>query len=91
MLNRAGRLTLVTSVLSSMPTYHLIVFPLAIWARKQIDKIRRSFLWKGDENALLGKLANSLHAKRFGRVGGANLGKFWKSLAPMLVVAGVGS
>ena len=51
MLNRAGRLTLVTSVLSSMPTYHLIVFPLAIWARKQIDKIRRSFLWKGDENA----------------------------------------
>ena len=51
MLNRAGRLTLVTSVLSSMPTYHLIVFPLAVWARKQIDKIRRSFLWKGDENA----------------------------------------
>ena len=51
MLNRASRLTLVTSVLSSMPTYHLTVFLLAVWARKQIDKIRRSFLWKGDENA----------------------------------------
>jgi len=51
MLNRADRLTLVTSVLSSMPTYHLTVFPLAIWARKQIDKIRRSFFWKGDVNA----------------------------------------
>ena len=43
-LNRAGRLTLVTSVLSSMPTYHLTVFPLAAWAKKKIDKIRRSFL-----------------------------------------------
>jgi len=51
MLNRAGRLTLVTTVLSSMPTYHLTVFPLAAWARKKIDKIRRSFLWKGDEKA----------------------------------------
>ena len=28
-LNKAGRLTLVTLVLSSMPTYHLTVFPLA--------------------------------------------------------------
>jgi len=44
LLNRAGRLTLVTSTLSSMPIYHLTIFPLAAWARKQIDKIRRSFL-----------------------------------------------
>jgi hypothetical protein len=51
MLNKAGRLTLVTTVLSSMPTYHLTVFPLAVWARKKIDKIRRSFPWKGEENA----------------------------------------
>jgi len=34
-----------------MPTYHLTVFPLAAWTKKKIDKIRRSFLWKGDENA----------------------------------------
>jgi hypothetical protein len=34
LLNKAGRLMLVTSVLSSMPTYHLTVFPLAAWARK---------------------------------------------------------
>jgi hypothetical protein len=34
-----------------MPTYHLTIFPLVAWAKKKIDKIRRSFLWKGDENA----------------------------------------
>jgi hypothetical protein len=50
-LNKAGQLTLVTSVLFSMPTYHLTVFPLAAWARRKIDKIRRSFLWKGEDNA----------------------------------------
>jgi hypothetical protein len=50
-LNRAGRLTLVSSVLSAMPTYHLTIFPLAAWARRKIDKIRRSFLWKGEDNA----------------------------------------
>ena len=50
-LNRAGRLAVVSSVLSAMPTYHLTVFPLSAWEKKKIDKIRRSFLWKGDENA----------------------------------------
>jgi len=34
-----------------MRTYHLTIFPLAAWAKKQIDKIRRFFLWKGEENA----------------------------------------
>jgi hypothetical protein len=53
-LNKAGRLTLVSSVLSSMPTYHLTVFPLAAWAKNKLDKIRRSFFWKGDENANVG-------------------------------------
>lgn len=51
LLNKAGRLTLVTSVLSSIPTYHITVFPLSKWAIKCIDRIRRSFLWRGEENA----------------------------------------
>ena len=51
LLNRTGRLTLVSSVLFSMPIYHLTIFPLAKWARKKIDKIRQSFLWKGEDNA----------------------------------------
>lgn len=35
---------------ANIPPY-LTVFPLATWARKKIDKVRRSFLWKGEENA----------------------------------------
>ena len=51
LLNRAGRLTLVRSVLSSIPTYFLTVFTLQKWATKQVDKLRKSFLWKGTADA----------------------------------------
>jgi hypothetical protein len=62
MLSRAGRHTLVTVVLSSMLTYHLTMFLLAVWARNKIDKIRRSFFWKGEENANGGPASTSLCA-----------------------------
>jgi hypothetical protein len=48
-LSSAGRETLVKSVLSSQPIYHLTVFPTQKWLIKQIDRLRRSFLWKGEE------------------------------------------
>lgn len=44
LLNKARRLTPVKSVLSSIPTYHITVFPLSKWAIKGIDRIRRNFL-----------------------------------------------
>jgi len=34
-----------------MPIYHLTIFLLAAWAKKKIDRIRRSYLWKGEDNA----------------------------------------
>jgi hypothetical protein len=37
LLNKAGRLTLVNSVLSSMLTYHITVFQLSKWALKKIN------------------------------------------------------
>ena len=49
MLSSAGRETLVKSVLTSQPIYHLTVFPTQKWLIKQIDRMRRSFLWRGDE------------------------------------------
>jgi len=50
-INRAGRLKLVNSVLSSIPVYFLTVFDIKKWALKKIDKIRRGFLWKGSSEA----------------------------------------
>lgn len=51
MLNKTGRLILVNSVLTAIPTFYITVFSLQKWAIKKIDKIRRSFLWRGSENA----------------------------------------
>ncbi|XP_039138904.1 uncharacterized protein LOC120276247 [Dioscorea cayenensis subsp. rotundata] len=43
-LSLGGRLTLVNSVLSSMPVYWMSVFKLPAWVIKEIDKILRDFL-----------------------------------------------
>jgi hypothetical protein len=51
LMSRTGRLTLVSSVLTSTLTYILTSFILTPWAIKKIDKLRRSFLWKGDKDA----------------------------------------
>ena len=48
-LNKAGRLTVLKAVLSSIPTYFLTVFQPQKWMTKQIDKLRRGFLWKGTD------------------------------------------
>ncbi|WVZ52900.1 hypothetical protein U9M48_003903 [Paspalum notatum var. saurae] len=84
LLNRAGRLTLISSVLSSMPTYHLSVFPLAAWARKRIDKIRHSFLWKGKAETNGGHCLVSWplinKPKDLGGLGIINLEKFSRAL-----------
>jgi len=52
-LSKAGRTTLVKTVLSSQPIYHLTVFLAQRWLLKQIDKIRRGFLWKGEEPKIM--------------------------------------
>ena len=41
-----GRLTLVNSVLSAIPTYYLSVLHLPAKMEYEMDKIRRCFLWK---------------------------------------------
>ncbi|KAJ4808416.1 RNA-directed DNA polymerase (reverse transcriptase)-related family protein [Rhynchospora pubera] len=45
LLSRAGRLTLVSSVLSALPIFFMSVFKLPAWVIKEIDKRRRNFLW----------------------------------------------
>ncbi|XP_020272353.1 uncharacterized protein LOC109847533 [Asparagus officinalis] len=48
-----GRLVLLKSVLSSVSFYYISFFKLPSWLIKNIDKIRRNFLWGGsaDHNA----------------------------------------
>ena len=45
-LSKGGRITLIKSTLSSLPTYFLSLFPLVAVALR-IDKIQRDFLWGG--------------------------------------------
>jgi hypothetical protein len=44
LMNRAGRLVLVRTVLTAAPIYQLIAMDLPKWCLKAIDKKRRGFL-----------------------------------------------
>jgi hypothetical protein len=49
LMSRTGRLALINSVLTATMTYFLTVFDPPKWLIKKIDKIRRNFLWCGEE------------------------------------------
>lgn len=55
LMSREGRLVLVNSVLTAITTYFFTAFTPSKWLIKKIDKIRRSFLWCGEEDAHGGK------------------------------------
>ena len=54
-LSLGGRLVLLNSVLSSIPIYFMSFYKFPGWVVKQIDKIRRNFLWKGAEYSITKK------------------------------------
>ena len=45
--SKGGRITLIKSTLSNLPTYYLSLFPIPAEVASRIDKIQRDFLWKG--------------------------------------------
>ncbi|KAM0856922.1 hypothetical protein ACQ4PT_048824 [Festuca glaucescens] len=51
----AGRLTLVTSVLSALPAYQLMAIFHPKWLHKQLDKLRRAFFWAASDKVSGGK------------------------------------
>ena len=48
-LSLGGRVTLINSVLDSLPTYVMSLFPIPGKVVKAIDSLRRNFLWQGNK------------------------------------------
>lgn len=48
-LSLGGRLIMVNSVLSALPTFWMSIFRLPCWVIKTLDRIRRDFLWTGPD------------------------------------------
>jgi len=46
-LSKGGRLTLIKSTLSNLPSYLLSLFPIPLRVANRLEKIQRDFLWGG--------------------------------------------
>jgi hypothetical protein len=77
-----GREVLVKSVLSATPTHFLTIYKLPKWAEREIDRYRRSFLWRGEEPDkvndvhCLVKWKVCIHPKKCGGLSIKDLDKF---------------
>jgi hypothetical protein len=82
LISYPGRELLVKTVLSAMPTHFLTVYKLPKWAEKEIDRYRRSFLWRGEDpdkvkgGHCLVKWKHCAMPKRLGGLGIKDLEKF---------------
>ena len=52
--SKCGRLTLLKSTLSSLPTYFLFLFTIPTHVANKIEKLQRDFLWGDTKTHLLG-------------------------------------
>jgi hypothetical protein len=46
-LSKGGRVTLIHSILYSIPTYYLSLFPIPVSVAKKLERLQREFLWSG--------------------------------------------
>ena len=53
-LSKGGKLTLLKSTLSSLPTYYLSLFTIPSHVANKIEKMQRDFLWVGSKAHLVG-------------------------------------
>jgi hypothetical protein len=55
MIARAGRLTLVKSVMAARPVHHLLIAEAPIWVLEEIERSLKGFFWAGKERATGGQ------------------------------------
>ena len=48
-LFKGGKVTLIKSTLSSLPTYFLSLFPIPVKVANRMEKLQRDFLWSGTD------------------------------------------
>ena len=53
-LSKGGRLTLLKSTLSSLPTYYLSLFTIPTHVANKIERLQRDFLWGDSKTHLVG-------------------------------------
>jgi hypothetical protein len=46
-LFKGGRVTLINSILSNLPTYFISLFPLCVSVANLVEKLHQDFLWGG--------------------------------------------
>ncbi|CAL5380958.1 unnamed protein product [Camellia sinensis] len=61
-MSYAGRVTMIKSVLSSLPVYYLSLFKMPECVAKSVDRLQASFLWGGSDNQ------RKVHLVRWGEV-----------------------
>jgi len=82
-LSRGGRLTLINSTLSSLPTYFLSLFPIPVGVANRLEKLQRDFLWGGVGDEFKYHLVNwrtICSSKASGGLGVRSLVRFNKAL-----------
>ncbi|XP_026378390.1 uncharacterized protein LOC113272807 [Papaver somniferum] len=83
LLSRAGKITLINSVLSSIPIYYMSLFEMHVSVIKKLEKIMRDFLWnynKGKKKIHLVKWRTLCIRKNLGGLGIKSLKKMNKAL-----------
>ena len=82
-ISKGGRLTLIRSVLSNMPTYLLSLFRIPKNVKFRLEKIQRDFLWGGGSSERKFHLINwdsVCQSKEKGNLGIRNLTNFNRAL-----------
>jgi hypothetical protein len=84
-MSKGGRLVLIKSVLSSMPSYFMSVFGIPVGVAKKIEKMQRDFFWND------GVAKRKVHAVEWDtickskKLGGLGIGKMRDKGVSMLV------